>query len=51
MVTTAYRSGPYLSSLYLRASLTAHSLASAPELHRNTRPMPVARHTSWANSD
>ena len=36
------RPWPYLSKLYLRASLIAPSLASAPEFAKKTLPMPVA---------
>ena len=39
-----------LFSPYLRATLTAHSLASAPELQKKALPMPAAWHSAWARA-
>ena len=41
---------PYLSNAYLRAVLMAHSLASAPELEKNTRAIPVRVQSRSARS-
>ena len=42
-------SGPFFSMAYFRAALMAHSLASAPELPKNTRFRPVRSQSICAN--
>ena len=42
---------PNLSDAYLRAALMAHSLASAPELEKNTLRMPVREQSISAKTD
>ena len=43
-------SGPFFSAAYFRAALKAHSLASAPELPKNTRLSPVRSQSIFASS-
>ena len=48
-VMTVLRPLPYLSKLYFRATLIMASLASAPELPKNTLDRPERVHSSRAS--
>ena len=49
-VRIVLRPGPYLSKLYLRASLIIPSLASAPPLAKKAALMPERRHSRSARA-